>query len=474
MPPCSPKVEANTGAAKKDYNKQNYYAAVEGTLEALAKNPDFPEAVELFKQAFNEGNDAYLKTVNAGKDPEDYQGTINAYGALKALIALNTLAADSGRKDVTTTDYSAELEPARQFMLESNYNMGLKLLDSGNKKDIRTSAAFFRFVLNEEPGYADGEAKLAEAKEAGMVDVAFSISDDSFLEDVQQAFSGNEWIRIAPLEAYPGYNLAGPMDQMMSALQAGKLDYVVRADLHINYETSKDENYNETVIEAESFSASGPTTIKTRQHTYSWTREAGLDYKVYGPGVKLVKEGSLENNGGDSFTYHILPNNDIDDISFDGKKYHFSINELPRGYSQTDIGALVMNLNGLFHKVLSAEEMTDYTDWLHYFEDEYFMFSDFQYLKEDFEGQVFSESSLFKFSAEDGTDAGYAPIFRTTGDMDRYAYSIQMSDISGAAASGMKQFLNKFISKDNIKDYDYSMTGSSLTSSLCEEVGGIF
>ncbi|MBI9103098.1 MAG: hypothetical protein JEY99_11845 [Spirochaetales bacterium] len=448
-------------AAKKSYESKSYGEALTKVLTALGKNPEFPEALELMHTTFDEGNSEYLSIIEAGKDLENPMATRNAFDAARKLVALNTIASDSGRRDLSATDYSSELKTVREMMLESNFNYGTGLLATGDVRSAREAVSYFTFVNDEESDYNGSAIKIIEAREAGIVHVAFDLPMDFLYYTVLTQFEDNEYVKIATLEDYPGNNMVGPLDQMMNDLSAGNLDFVIRADTKASY--SWEVLQNDGMVPTDTIAKFPGKLVNCG---YSNTSE--MTYTVYGKGNTVVDEKTLNDSQGDSLEFCFIPfTEEHKGIYFDGVGYDFRalVSDGTHGYYED--GQVMVNGGMQTYDVSDISNPYDNRFWLDYFRANFDGWVDFYDLKNEFDGGVFINASvLYEASSE-----GYRPVFTSDDPVQQWNNSINMGKAMHSKYVGLVKFMNEYLAgiETGVKDscnYD-------LVNSMCENLKSI-
>ncbi len=312
--------------ARSAYQNREYVDAMSRVLTALEKNPEFEEALELYPTIYQDGSSYYLSVAGQATDGAGLEAIDNSYAAMKQLVALNRIVKESGRTDISTTDYSGELEKARTRMLEAHYNAGAELLETGEIAKARQAYQQFQFVLGYESDFKNAGAMAEKAVEAGTVRIAVDAGRPG-KDGVAEVYHGvimhnlgsNRFLDIAPVDAYAGSKMASPTDAMYSALMGGSLDYVIKIDPTVSIEKITESSSDDVPVTVEH-----PISNDGYYFTRGYKAAYSLRYVVKGPGMRTVDEGTLvESSKKDTITIYKIMGEVHRDIDFgDGSGSH--------------------------------------------------------------------------------------------------------------------------------------------------------
>jgi len=386
--------------AEKNFKEGDYVSAISNVLAALEKNSEFPEALELFPRAFNGGTDALL-SMTTEKTPGN-AGT--AYEAWQKLEKMNKLVAASGRTEVAVTDYTAEVEAAKQYVLEVNYNYAVELLDTRDRENAIKAVDYFYYVLQLDPGYLDVNAKIEEAVEAATIDIAIDTGivgvtpyAELYHRVLADELQSEPYIRLHPLGEF---NLTGtrktvqPITLMEGGIKDGRIDYAISMNSKVNVDFP-------VISEDTAATRDAEVSPDGRKHLIRYNVDSRLNYEIYGPGFSKIDAGSIDESVGESIWLFQLMGRLYKNFDFgDGQgKNNIIVAEIYNDDRITDqeIGTMLNQVTTKTFNYSIPYEMQatpyDHVKWKEYFINNY----DFESLSDEFNSAWFTDAkALFK------------------------------------------------------------------------------
>lgn len=384
--------------AEKNYKKGHYVTAIDKVLIALEKNPEFPEALELFPRAFNHGTDAYLSKTTE----KSLANAGNAYEAWKDLQEMNKLVLRSGRTEVEVTDYSEEIKIAKEYYLEVNYYKAMELLSSWVREDAILSLQYFKKITNMEPDYIDVKERVQEAIEIATVDIAIDtgiIGVNPYAElyhsVLTKELSAEPFIRLHPIKEFSrvGVQPAILMDQ---AIRDGIIDYVITMTSEVNTDLVRNTE-DWPITEESEISPDG------RKSRIGYNVNSSLNYGIYGSGFSEIDSGQIVESFSDGiWLYKIMgrlyKDTDLGDGS--GKKNIIvaeMYNDERKPFTNEEVNQALHQVSKKTLSFTMPAEMErfpyDHIRWKKYFIENY----DFKSLSKEFDNAWFSDAkALFQ------------------------------------------------------------------------------
>lgn len=442
--------------ADRAYQQKEYVTAMVEVLAALEKNPELEEALALYPRIYEDGSSYYLSIAQQQNDNNDPAIADAAYVAWQYLVELNRVVAESGRTDIETTDYTAEMEDAWDQMLAAHYDNGVQLLAEGSISKAREAYGEFQFVLEREADYEDAEALSAQAVEAGTSHIAVDAGRPG-TDGVAEIYHGallhklanNRFIDVSPVEAYAGSNMASPLDAMMSDLSAGNLDFVISVQPTVSTETIRESSSDGVPVTVQKpISDDGYFFTQGYRATYS------MRFVVKGAGMKTIDEGALveDTTKEESITVYKAMGELHQDITLDDTSgaQNLIVVETREGVTYEDIADVVAELrrttDEIRGQVPNAAQL-DQMGWKDYFLQNYATLAE---LKAKFDNVYFSDSSY----VFDGTSNLYYNIFGST-----VPEALDISDQSSAMYQGISRASGELAERaaENVLDFHRSM-----------------
>ncbi len=170
-------------STKKLFDDGQYDKALYSALDDLRKKPDNATAAAILPQAYNEAANRYLNAIAAAKTGigsaqkldiiyRDYFALQKMYEAIAA-----TPAAFS---HVNARNYASDLAMAADNAAEFRYNMGMDLLQRGDRISAQKAYENFKAVSSYVPGYKDVDDRKADAYDLAIVNVIVDKFDQRF------------------------------------------------------------------------------------------------------------------------------------------------------------------------------------------------------------------------------------------------------------------------------------------------------
>ncbi|MBI9108428.1 MAG: hypothetical protein JEZ04_16900 [Spirochaetales bacterium] len=388
--------------AEKNFKEGDYVSAISNVLIALEINPEFPEALELFPRAFNGGTDSLL-AMTTEKTPAN-AGT--AYKAWQKLDAMNKLVAASTRSEVPVTDYSAEVEAAKEYVIKVNYNYAVELLSTRDREKAIKAVDYFNYVSQLDPDYLDVNSKIEAAIEAATVDIAIDTGipgiapyAEFYHSILTDELKNEPYVRLHTIGEF---NLIGtrktvePMTLMEGGIKDGRIDYAISMNSTVNIDFP---------IISEDWAVTRDYEVSPdgKKHLIKYNVHSTLNYEVYGPGFSKIDTGKIDESAGESIWLFQLMGRFYKDIDLnDGKgKNNLIVAEMYNDDRITDQKISNM-LNQVTKKTLRygvPYEMQaspyDHVKWKEYFINNY----DFKSLSKEFNDAWFSDTKVL-FTAD--------------------------------------------------------------------------
>ncbi|WP_143306665.1 tetratricopeptide repeat protein [Chitinophaga vietnamensis] len=166
-------------SGEKLYNKGRYDEAVAAFVKKLQRRPHDATALQLLPQAYNHAVQQHEDRVNGylrSNNPLKWESVRNEYRVLQNLY--NTIhSAPAALTVVQPKDYRNAIIGAQENAAEVRYNMGVSLLNKGDKADARRAYDEFYAALKIVPSYRDANNLMSEAYQQGVENVVISQID---------------------------------------------------------------------------------------------------------------------------------------------------------------------------------------------------------------------------------------------------------------------------------------------------------
>ena len=174
--------------AEKNYQTNDYEAALEATVRSLKLKPDYEKAQNLVLIFFNaavEKRENYIKALNAATAKFKWDNIVVEY---LMLIEINNLVKNlpplvhkQTKQPITfdIKDYSNQLGKALENAAEAHYQEGIRIADSADDVDTQKRAAKeFKMVERFVQGYKDAQSRYEKSRSAGIKRVAIIPFED--------------------------------------------------------------------------------------------------------------------------------------------------------------------------------------------------------------------------------------------------------------------------------------------------------
>lgn len=174
---------AGCKSTKKLFDDGQYDKALYSALDDLRKKPENATAAAILPQAYNEAANKYLNAIAAARTGStsaqkldiiyrDYLALQKMYDAIAA-----TPAAFS---HVTARNYASDLTMAADNAAEFRYQLGMDLLQRGDRVSAQKAFENFKAVSSYVPGYKDVDDRKADAYDLAIVNVIVDKFDQRF------------------------------------------------------------------------------------------------------------------------------------------------------------------------------------------------------------------------------------------------------------------------------------------------------
>lgn len=154
------------------YNSGNFDTAVYMSVNALKSKPDYPEALDLLRNAIPVAYERHIKRADDYEKLKNYDAAVIEYRAIERL----TSAVASVRGDIILEGVSDKKEFASGKAAESLYRDGLALLQEGearrDNEKLKAAAIKFRKAQEFVSGYKDSRSLYDTARKGAMVRLA--------------------------------------------------------------------------------------------------------------------------------------------------------------------------------------------------------------------------------------------------------------------------------------------------------------
>ncbi len=203
------------------YEKKEYVSSLRYLNQALAVNPEFVEAAQLFPPVvFSEGTSYYKAEITNNAAKQDRKAADIVYHAYTQLQALHEIAIISGRSGLMVEDFTSKLDEAR---LKSGGDLWFEYAQSlqakGDRESLKQAVAAYETARGRNPELENIDTIIAALIKEATVTVAvvgYGPSDESFSEtvlaDVTKILGSDRFIEVIQEE---DFTPPGPPDSMV-------------------------------------------------------------------------------------------------------------------------------------------------------------------------------------------------------------------------------------------------------------------
>lgn len=178
------------------FQRGNYYKATIVSVKKLRSKPHDLEAQEVLVKAYPLAVDNIQQSIDGLQhieNPDKYYTIVRYYNMLNTMTTEIARCPKALELVPDATDYSEELQVARQAGAEAYYSMGIELLEQGGIEAARRAVVCFRNTNNFVRGYKDTNRRLSQAKAQSVlqvyiakpnIDRGYLISPDDFCQSL--------------------------------------------------------------------------------------------------------------------------------------------------------------------------------------------------------------------------------------------------------------------------------------------------
>ena len=173
--------------ARKAYQNGNYDQAVYDCAYALRINPTYDAAQFLIQDSFKAAvieHESHLKNLSSSTEKfrwdkivSEYNDLIRLNQTIEQLPSLR-LKATGELIEIETTDYSSQINTAKQMAAETHYEEGVTLSSSDDLKIKKQAAKEFKIALGFVSEYRDASEKYEKMRQAAILRMAIMPFED--------------------------------------------------------------------------------------------------------------------------------------------------------------------------------------------------------------------------------------------------------------------------------------------------------
>ena len=168
-------------SSSKELATGDYNSALKKSAKKIQKNPSKFEEVEIFNDAYrmaNKRDNAEINRLKQQGNPANWGKIYNLYQKLKSHQDL-ALSLPPVGVEFQEVDYTSDLNNARNNAAEYAYAKGNELMAKNDRMEARNAYNFYNETKGYISDFKDIDAKITEAKKAGMTNVFFRIEDNA-------------------------------------------------------------------------------------------------------------------------------------------------------------------------------------------------------------------------------------------------------------------------------------------------------
>jgi len=190
-------------SSSKKLEKGDYDSAMNISAKKIMKDPGKFEEVDVFNDAYRLANAKDITEINQLKQIGDPANWSKIFFLYSNLIRRQELAAKLPPVGINydKTDYSKDIENARNQATVYAFEKGNELLLTNNRFDARKAFNLFIEAKNFTPNYPLVDEKIAEAKYFGTTNVFFRIENNANIVAPQTMMDNVQSINIDDLDA---------------------------------------------------------------------------------------------------------------------------------------------------------------------------------------------------------------------------------------------------------------------------------
>ena len=230
------------------HERMDYVRAIQSLEKALAVNPTFPEALELYPVVFNEGTAHLKEIVRNNESKDDRLSADQVYNAYKNLQKMHSLARMGNLGIVVAGDYSSKLEAAAKEAGQRWFDWGESLFAQGGRNRFKQAVNAFETAKARDPQIPEIDRWIQEALDQATVTlmVLGNGPDEAFhtmvLNDIKKTFSTDRFVKVLETESFRDVEtMVGPTDLAIHHGMANNVDYLIDVSVYNRVETMREE-----------------------------------------------------------------------------------------------------------------------------------------------------------------------------------------------------------------------------------------
>ena len=365
------------------YEKKEYVSSLRYLNQALAVNPEFVEAAQMYPAVFSEGTSYYKTQIANNAAKQDRQAADIVFHSYTQLQTLHELARASGRSGLMVEDFTSKLDEARLKSGDLWFSYAKSLEEKGDRESLKQAVAAYETARSRNPNLENIDATITQLIKDATVTVAvaaYGPSDAGFsrkvLADVTNVLGSDRFIEVIQEEDFtPGPDsMVGPLDIAIMTGMGRGWDYVLEVYASTNFEEISKESPVRLPSDNPLFSGV-KRTIGYQNKTY-------ITYRLFSikQGVKVVAEDRITTiDGPYEYDFSYVNAEGVRELNLGGtgkKNLRFVTSRTDDISTNTTISALRMDYERI---PIPAQvvDPTDQTQWIAYFKDQYYDFQDF-------------------------------------------------------------------------------------------------
>ncbi|WP_319755513.1 hypothetical protein [uncultured Sphaerochaeta sp.] len=364
------------------YEKKEYVSSLRYLNQALAVNPEFMEAAQMYPVVFSEGTSYYKTQITNNAAKQDRQAADIVFHSYTQLQALHEVARASGRSGLMIEDFTSKLDEARLKSGDLWFSYAQSLQEKGDRESLKKAVAAYETARSRNPNLENIDEVITQLIKDATVTVAvaaYGPSDAGFsskvLADVTKVLGSDRFIEVIQGENFaPGEgSMVGHTDiAIMTAMSRG-WDYV----LDVYASTSFEEISKETPVRL----PSDAPLFSGIKRTIGYQNKTYISYRLFSikQGVKVVAEDTITTvDGPFEYDFSYVNAEGVRELNLGGtgkRNLRFVTSRTDDITTNTTISALRMD----YERIPIPSQVidpTDQTQWIAYFKDQYYDFQD--------------------------------------------------------------------------------------------------
>jgi len=369
-----------SGAAA--YEKQEYVTALRYLSQALAVNPEFVEAEELFSEVFAEGTSYYKNLAVTHEGIEDRQSADRVYYAYARLQQLHDIARNSEQKDLRIEDFTEAVHNARLASGDLWFAYAQTLQEQRDRESLKQAVAAFETARNRNPEIPNIDSLIDETLADATVTLAVlsygpgEEFSQRVLDDVTKTLAGDRFVEVIQRTDFsPGSeSFAGPMDVAIMAAMKEGWDYVL--EIHADQDFDEINKRTQIQLPSENPLFSGA------KRTIGYQEQTSISYSLLSikDGVTTVfQDQSKVVDGPYEYTVSFVRDEGVRELNLEGTGA-MNLRFVSSSASDTATRAAINSIRQDYDRRQIPAEIqnpTDQTQWVAYFMDKYDDFETF-------------------------------------------------------------------------------------------------